>query len=564
MASLQGTSSADVEGSSANEDARQQTSVDYVELLRTSLRRQKLEYIAGIIKEEEDVTLQELLDWSYDDIVEQLLDIHNNENNEHKVKVSHRNKFARTVQNVKQSKLDCAQTIASPSPSTNKMKLLIIGKEEEECIEAIQSGQQFMEQAVIKTKELLNDLDENKSSFKNKVSSICDELRQQITAKQNEMNTMIESIHQRKLQQLNERQNVTIQSAKVVAKFYNDYESYFSDDSITKLDRKNKLLSAKEAIQNETEKIKQYEDTVCNMNVNIVSNKDMVDKCCSMVCLDLPPLEVEVQGFIIKWTPPILNALSQRNDDDDRKEEQPNMKNIRYSILYRKAEEKNEKWDEIVDIMNVNEYDLSLLSMDRIEAKMFYTVNGALKSPLSTAISITGYVTQWSPDHKGSKIQLTDNNTKALQPSGDQCVRGVHPIKRGMMVKINYLWYSCRNYDLIGVISSEYNGDYNTHAWNDEIIKHVTGIETSDRHYFGGKRATLGLGWKADIPSQQETKIQMIADYTISDECRLSFYVDGEFKGPKDAKYSMLLPANKVWFPIVGFDDNNNFCKIIQ
>eukprot|EP01083_Nonionella_stella_P064343 167601_1 len=201
MASLQGTSSADVEGSAVNEDARQQ-SVDHVELLRVSLRHQKLEYIGDIIKEEEDVPLHDLLDWSYDNIVEQLNDIHNDENNEYKIKVSHRNKFAKTVQKIKQSKLDCAQTIASPPPSSHKMKLLIIGKEEEECIEAIQSGQQFMEQAVIKTKELLNDLDENSSSIKNNVSLICDELREQITAKQNEMNTMIESIHQRKLQQL--------------------------------------------------------------------------------------------------------------------------------------------------------------------------------------------------------------------------------------------------------------------------------------------------------------------------------------------------------------------------
>eukprot|EP01083_Nonionella_stella_P240221 839975_1 len=151
MAAIQPTSSGDVEGSAPV------ASIDYTELLRVSLKQQKLLYISDIILEVEEVPLDDLLEWTRANISELLDEIHNNDDNNHKIKVSHRNKFAKTVIEIGKSKKQSISNNNIPAaPSSSKMKLLIIGKEEEECIEAIQCGQQYMNTAMIKIKELYN------------------------------------------------------------------------------------------------------------------------------------------------------------------------------------------------------------------------------------------------------------------------------------------------------------------------------------------------------------------------------------------------------------------------
>ena len=200
--------------------------MDFVEILKSSLRTQKLIYIAEIVKEVEDETLSDLMEYSRKDLCELLAEIHDNKDNEYKIKVSHRNKFAKIVCEfgVKraQSLID-QQTAAStkystPSNEPSQVKLLFLGQEEEKAIESIQSGQSFMEQNLIKMKQLLNDLEENNENTKEELETICDSLKQQIDAKQTEITTSIDRLYQYHLNNLKQRKQITTQSAKVVAK----------------------------------------------------------------------------------------------------------------------------------------------------------------------------------------------------------------------------------------------------------------------------------------------------------------------------------------------------------
>eukprot|EP01084_Bolivina_argentea_P207337 353761_1 len=199
MASIQSTNSN--EGEIGNNQP-----IDYVELLRVSLKHQKLMYIADAIFNVEQMTLQDLLQWKYEDIVEQTEEIHNAKDNDYKIKVSHRNKFANTIVQLAQQKKKAS---INTNPQSSTMKLLIIGKEEEECIEEIQSGQQYMDQAIVKTKELFNNLKQNNDTVKKKLATLCVELKKSIDIKQDEMNNIIDAVYQNKLQKLNKRDNVT-------------------------------------------------------------------------------------------------------------------------------------------------------------------------------------------------------------------------------------------------------------------------------------------------------------------------------------------------------------------
>ena len=51
--------------------------------------------------------------------------------------------------------------------------------------------------------------------------------------------------------------------------FYNDYESYFVDDALTKSDRKNKLIAAKEGVAAEVEKLGKYGDKLYSLQVEL-------------------------------------------------------------------------------------------------------------------------------------------------------------------------------------------------------------------------------------------------------------------------------------------------------
>eukprot|EP01083_Nonionella_stella_P305690 1067433_1 len=106
-------------------------SVDYAELLRVSLREQKLIYIEGIMAEEEGVSLDDLFDWTKCDIVEALRDIHNNDQNQYQIRAAHRNKFAKIVIDIaKRRKVTMKSNNNEVLPPPVNMKLLIICKEE--------------------------------------------------------------------------------------------------------------------------------------------------------------------------------------------------------------------------------------------------------------------------------------------------------------------------------------------------------------------------------------------------------------------------------------------------
>ena len=112
----------------------------------------KLIYIADIIFKLYETPLDELLKWTRADLIELMGEI-NNEDNEYRIKVLDKNKFAATVIDIaKQKRQALAKDALAASPSSSQVKLLFLGKEEEEAIEDIQSAHKFMDQKLIKMK----------------------------------------------------------------------------------------------------------------------------------------------------------------------------------------------------------------------------------------------------------------------------------------------------------------------------------------------------------------------------------------------------------------------------
>ena len=187
---------------------------------------------------------------------------------------------------------------------------------------------------------------------------------------------------------------------------------------------------------------------------------------------------------------------------------------------------------------------------------------------------------EWSPEWKGDKITLSENNTKATttagwQSGGYQSIRARNPVSKGMYVKLNFVCGGGRKtFEIIGVVSSEFDeikGFNKVPHLSRDLSRYCYGadcfndISCRNNHYYGGKYDDLGwtLGEKTKDKSQT---ICMIIDYKTYDTCCLSYYVDGQFKGPKDAKYSMKLPELKddhVWYPITSFYNPGRWCKIV-
>ena len=205
----------------------------FVELLRSALTMQKLLHIAEIVKEIEGESLSDLMEYPRKDLCELLREIHEDKENEYKIKVANRNKFARIVNEFgikrAQSLIDqqtaASTTYSTPSDTKNRsqsqsqqVKLLFLGQDEEKAIESIQSGQQFMQQNLTKIKQLSHDLDENNQNSKEELEKICDSIKQQIDTKQNEISTIIDNIYQYHTKHLKQRKQTTTQSAKVVSK----------------------------------------------------------------------------------------------------------------------------------------------------------------------------------------------------------------------------------------------------------------------------------------------------------------------------------------------------------
>lgn len=186
--------------------------MDYEEMLENALREQQLMYIANIIKETEDEDLCDLLEYTRSHLIGLLDDIADDKGNDHQIKISHRNKFAKIVTRIATKKKAESQLAAS------SVQFLFLSKEEEEAIETIQSGQQYMLKNLSITQELLRNLDENTDTVKKQLDSICDSLHKRIDAKQKSVAAAIQKLHEYHFQKLSDRLKVTEQSANVVAK----------------------------------------------------------------------------------------------------------------------------------------------------------------------------------------------------------------------------------------------------------------------------------------------------------------------------------------------------------
>ena len=182
---------------------------------------------------------------------------------------------------------------------------------------------------------------------------------------------------------------------------------------------------------------------------------------------------------------------------------------------------------------------------------------------------------EWSPEWKGEKMILSENNTKVTRGLADESVRANHPILKGMYVKFNYVCGGgAKGCDIIGVISSEFDdkeGFCKDPQSDATIRKYCYGADcypsnyALNRHYYDGKYEDLGwsLGQKT---KEKSVTICMIIDYQTYDTCCLSYYIDGQFKGPKNGKYSMKLPKLKddhVWYPVTSLRYSGCWCKIV-
>eukprot|EP01083_Nonionella_stella_P100405 283176_1 len=232
--------------------------IDYVTLLKVSLKQKKLDYITDILIRE-GFSLQDLMDnWTRADLVEALRDLSNNQN-QPPIPISSldRNKFAKTVFEF-HNKNEVQNT-----------KLILIGQEEQDAIDVIENGQQYMARLVIKMEESLRDLQTNKEKMKHVLHSLCNEIEK-------EMNDRIDDIYNQQLKTSMKQINAVRIAAKKTDKFHSQYKVYFGDD-----DRKNKLLHASHFVSNSIEVHKPFGDAMQKRkhDMTITMDKERMKKC---------------------------------------------------------------------------------------------------------------------------------------------------------------------------------------------------------------------------------------------------------------------------------------------
>eukprot|EP01083_Nonionella_stella_P213700 770524_1 len=142
--------------------------------------------------------------------------------------------------------------------------------------------------------------------------------------------------------QLNKQNETIEQCAKSVTKFYNIYEDCFNDDNLIKLHRKQQIISSKEGIDIEMEKLMKLRDM--SYNIDIMMNKSVANRFFEQ-CLNvsnihvdiLPPMKTpEIILSAMKWEAPIIpkdviKMLSDYNDDNNKEDKLL----IQYQIFYR-------------------------------------------------------------------------------------------------------------------------------------------------------------------------------------------------------------------------------------
>eukprot|EP01084_Bolivina_argentea_P108467 193849_1 len=129
--------------------------IDYSKLLCQSLEKDNLMYIVDILLDVKEQMVDDLFVYTRNDLVEILRNINDDETNKHKIKTAHRYKFAKLTNKIADHKNTEKQTVR---PTTKTVQFLVITKAEEETIESIQFGQQFMKKTSLKMSRLLNNL----------------------------------------------------------------------------------------------------------------------------------------------------------------------------------------------------------------------------------------------------------------------------------------------------------------------------------------------------------------------------------------------------------------------
>ena len=225
----------------------------------------------------------------------------------------------------------------------------------------------------------------------------------------------------------------------------------------------------------------------------------------------------------------------------------------------------------------INENECNMMKYGLCRVKIQYVINHLLCSPYSESVDIDyRYIAKWSCSCKGANVQLSVNDTKAsMNGEAKKCVRAEYPIIKGMIVKLEFTYYISKevDYEIVGVISSEFNGDYGSamvhqpQNCSKDILKYLYGgkCATGSASY-GYYAKDKDLGWSLSNlkGTNREQKITMLIDAS-KDECCLTYWIDGQFRGPKNSTISMKLPKldpKYNWYPIVSFAHQNKSCKI--
>eukprot|EP01084_Bolivina_argentea_P091930 165463_1 len=307
--------------------------------LRKVLKKENLLYIFDdIILDVEAQTLDDLLEYTQNDLVEKLRNINDDKTNNHKIKTSHRYKFAKTVNKI-------AVSEDKRKLRSGELSLAFIGKNEQEAINSIQYGQQFAQQNVSNMKTLLNNLDKNNKNIKQNLQTICNLLKQKIDIKYKQMIKMIDDIDKMYSSQLNQQNQTAEQCAKSVSKFYNTYQSFFINENTSQLDRKDKLIASQKGVNTEIDKIQKLIDLT--YNIDIVFNENIINRFLEQylnltnVHIDILPTiaKPEFVQSLITWKVPSVSSEAVKFTSNDNK------LFIEYEILYRSIK-KDKKEDE--------------------------------------------------------------------------------------------------------------------------------------------------------------------------------------------------------------------------
>ena len=178
----------------------------------------------------------------------------------------------------------------------------------------------------------------------------------------------------------------------------------------------------------------------------------------------------------------------------------------------------------------------------------------------------------WSSQYKGHKIELQEDDTKAVCVTGyGQSVRAKDSLLRGQIIswelEIHLIDYNC---NFLGVISSEQE-EFTKNPWY-HVMNNAWGIDDGVNTVYMGKKSTpkpsTWKGGKPSLPLQKTFTLKFTADWT-KERCKLSIWYNGNLFGniqdDDGTNYTFLLPVlpdNQDWHPCVTPYNGNAWVKI--